>query len=75
MSARPADSLTAAAPAGYTHAWIDVEVLYQQQQQQHEDISLHAVVQVRADQYVANVLPLTATKELRNFFRAILRSR
>ncbi len=33
-----------------------------------------AIVVVRPDQYVANILPLTATKELADFFRAILRS-
>ncbi len=33
------------------------------------------VVVVRPDQYVANVLPLTATDELAAFFRPILRSR
>ena len=33
-----------------------------------------AIVVVRPDQYVANVLPLTATAELAAFFEPILRS-
>ena len=34
-----------------------------------------AVVVVRPDQYVANVLPLTATSELADFFRPIMSGR
>ncbi|WP_022883747.1 FAD-binding monooxygenase [Glaciibacter superstes] len=56
---------------------IDYEKVYSAQPE-HDIFDLHqidrggAVVVVRPDQYVANVLPLTATKELSEFFRSNL---